>query len=265
MTSLYGSKALPKKVFGEGALLNTFFETMQFYAPAAWELNETMLALWNPEALSNDWVMPDNFHCHLKVMDTVADVAHFDNKPYDIHYKVNRAMPEGRSLGANMVHAIDGMIVREISRRCDYNPIHIGYLCDLIESGDTKGNSTKRERDKLLIRLWEHYEASGYLSARVLGLLDEHNFGLVSPAIISDLIQTLPLNPFKVVAVHDCFRCLPHYGNDLRRQYNLQLKMIAESNLLSFLISQIIKRQVPIGKLDPSLHRDIMETNYALS
>lgn len=265
MTSLYGSKALPKQVFGEGALLTLFYDTMQRAAPAAWELNETMLALWNPEALSHDWVMPDNFHVRTKVMDTVTDTVHFLNQPFQVHYKVNRPMEEGRSLGANMVHSIDGMIVREMSRRCDYNRQKVSQICDWIESGAVKDTSGQGRNTTMVQQLWAHYESTGYLSARILNYLQEDNFGFVSPAAISELIQSLPSKPFKVIAVHDCFRCLPHYGNDLRRQYNLQLHLIAKSDLLSSLLSQITGQQIHINKLDPTLAYDILETDYALS
>lgn len=63
----------------------------------------------------------------------------------------------------------------------------------------------------------------------------------------------------------DCFRVLPNYGNDLREQYNRQLMLIAKSNLLQYLLSQIVGRQLSIGKLDPNLWQDIMDTDYALS
>ena len=61
------------------------------------------------------------------------------------------------------------------------------------------------------------------------------------------------------------FRCHPNYANDLREQYARQLMLIAKSELLSDLISQIIGRTVKVGKLDPELHLEIMDTDYALS
>ena len=61
------------------------------------------------------------------------------------------------------------------------------------------------------------------------------------------------------------FRCLPNYGNDLRRQYNQILSDIARSDMLSFLMSQIMKRPVKLEKADPELWKDILEANYALS
>ena len=61
------------------------------------------------------------------------------------------------------------------------------------------------------------------------------------------------------------FRVLPNYGNDLRRQYNQLLAEVSRSDLLSFLVSQIVKRRITVTKLDPDMFDDILETNYSLS
>jgi len=46
---------------------------------------------------------------------------------------------------------------------------------------------------------------------------------------------------------------------------NLQLQLIAKSDMLSYLVSQIVQRPVGVGKVDPSLYQDIAQANYALS
>lgn len=267
MTAFYGSTAVPKQVFGEGGLLNVFYQTMNDLAPGAWELNEAMLAIWDPQALSNDWVLPDNFHVHVKVMGRVKDTVHFLNEPFDVFTNVNMPIESGRSLGANMTHSIDGMIVREISRRCDYNPTLIQNLKSDIENYKPSNltDSTSAYDDETVLILWDHYKRSGYLSARILDHLNSQNLAKVDRAIILDLIESLPKKPFKVVAIHDCFRCLPNYGNDLREQYNRQLMLIAQSNLLSDIMSQIMGRHISVEKLDVNLWKKIPETNYALS
>lgn len=266
MTSLYSSKAVPKRIFGEGALLDVFYGTMSDAAPGAWELNEAMLTFWNPEALSHDWVLPDNFHVKVKVMDSVKETVHFLNQPFDVFHKVNQPMAEGRSLGANTIHSIDGMICREMGRRCDYDIVQVNYLYDLLAAdGATYGQNTSTEKDKLVVILWDHYQRTGYLSARIIDVLNADNLGHVDAAIIWELLESLPDKPFRVLSVHDCFRCHPNYGNDLREQYARQLMLIAKSELLSDLISQIIGRHVQIGKLDPELWQDILATDYALS
>jgi hypothetical protein len=264
MTALYTSKSVPKKVFGEGALLDVFYSSLTELAPAAWELNETMLALWDSTALDHSWVLPDNFHVHVKVMAQVRDTVHFLNEPFDVFYNINAPIMEGRSLGANTIHSIDGMIVREMTRRCDYNPDQIDRLYKQVNVSNN-GVSTSRAKDAMVMTLWDNYLATGYLSARILDYLDDLNMGHVDRHEIKALLDSLPVKPFKVVSIHDCFRCLPHYANDLRKQYNYQLQLIARSRLLSSIVSQLVGRPVPVNQLDPQLWKQVGNTNYALS
>lgn len=266
MTSLYGSQAVPKEVFGEGLQLKIFMDTMERLAPAAWELNQAFLDMWNPEALSHDWVLPDNFHVHVKVMDRVTETVQFLNEPVEVFYNVNAPTAEGRSLGANCIHSIDGMIVREMTRRCDYDMETVRNVQRILFTEWERPEAfCYTENFVLTEKLWSHYQESGYLSARILEHIDEETVHLVDREVVLALLDSLPEKPFKVIAVHDCFRCLPNYGNDLREQYNRQLMLIAKSNLLQFLVSQILGRDVKLGKLDPDLWKDIMDSEYALS
>jgi hypothetical protein len=264
MTAFYNSTAMPKLIFGEGQFLELFYGTLQNRAPGAWEINETMLAIWDPGKFSNDWVLPDNFHVHIKVMARETEMVNFLNEPFEVSYEVNKPMTGGRSLGANMVHSLDGMIVREIERRCNYDWRNYNDLVHYISRG-AAGRSVHREKDALVQTLWDHYQRTNFLSARILSYLDMENLGLVNPRVIKDLLESLPDVPFRVMSVHDCFRCLPNYGNDLRRQYNILLAQIAGSSLLGDIVSQIVGRPIVTGKLDPSMVSDIFDTNYALS
>lgn len=269
MTSLYGSKAVPKEVFGEGILLSCFENTMSENAPAVWELNQAFIDIWDSTATINSWVLPDNFHVHVKVMDRVMETVHFMNTPYETFRNVNQATEEGRSLGANTVHSIDGMIVREMSRRCNYNETAVHHLRNYIQALDEGYqviNCYDDDPSSEAVRtLWKHYEESGYLSARILDHLHLHNLHLVQREKITELLDSLPAKPFEVISVHDCFRCLPNYGNDLRKQYAHQLALIGKSKLLQFLLCQILHRNVTIGKLDDSLWREMGDAEYALS
>ena len=268
MTSLYGSEAVPKEVFGEGLLLNVFYQTMEELAPGAWELNKAFLSMWDPNATVNSWVLPDNFHVNVKVMDTIKERVHFLNQPFDTFVKVNQPMEEGRSLGANTVHSIDGMIVREISRRCTYNVSKVNLIRKWIsewQNNQLPKQDYSDEASNSLNILMTHYGNSGYLSARIMDFIHSKNITMVPKSLLEELLNSLPDKPFEVIAVHDCFRCLPNYGNDLRKQYNLQLMLIANSELLSYLISQLLGKRVHVGKLDRNLWQDIEFTEYALS
>ena len=104
------------------------------------------------------------------------------------------------------------------------------------------------ETDNMMLTLANHYEASGYLSARILNYITEYNINLIDRLEIQKLIDSLPEKPFTVVSTHDCFRVHPRYGNDIREQYLNQLKLIEDSSLLSFLLSQHYLTYVPVNK-----------------
>ena len=265
MTSLYGSTAVPKQVFGEGKLLQVFVDTMSNVAPAAWALNQVFLDIWDSTVLSHDWILPDNFQVHVNVMGTVKEKVQFFNKPYEVVTKVNMPKEKGRSLGANVTHSIDGFLVRELTRRCDYRPDVVAKIQGMIFNCWEKNELQDTVNNRMLEKLWFHYLDSGYLSARILDYITQDNISYIDRSVIQELIDSLPVKPFKVMSIHDCFRVLPNYGNDLREQYNLQLTLIAKANLLSFTLSQVMGREIKVDKANPNMWKHIMDSNYTLS
>jgi hypothetical protein len=263
MTVLYGSEAVPKNVFGEGALLDLFETISERELPGVWALNKAMLRLWNPNALKYAWHLPDNFHVETKVMGGLIHRVNFMGQPTDVHTRVNQPQPEGRSIGANLTHSIDGLIVREMGRRCSYDPAVIAEVKTALHAG--RGFGHNRHKDKQLATLWSHFKASGWLSARIFDYIDMENVGIVDRDRVFELIATLPAKPFSMLANHDCFRVHPNHAGDLRRQYNRQLAELNESTMLNFLCSQILGVEVKTDKQAMLNSSGILESNYALS
>jgi len=126
----------------------------------------------------------------------------------------------------------------------------------------TKGKG--RQKDILLAKLWKNYLNTGFLSARVIDLVDENNISLISAHKLNDILVTLPVKSFSVLTVHDCFRAHPNYGNDVRRQYNHILSSLAKSDILSDLATQITgskKEFIKVGDIGDQ----IINANYTLS
>lgn len=266
MTSLYNSEAEPKKVFGAGVLLTKFYETMEEELPAVWELNQYYKSIWDATRSTYEWVLPDNFHVVCKVTDYVNEEVLFLGEHFDVVTKIHGPTAEGRSLSANTTHSIDGMIVREIGRRCNYNPTKVERIRALLNDPSKWTHDAAFGQDgQLLLALLQRYKSSGYLSARILDCIHEHTAHLVPCDAVLELIASLPAKPFEVFSIHDCFRCLPTYGNDLRKQYTLQLHLIAKSKMLSDLLTQLMGHDVQISPLDPTLADDILKSEYALS
>lgn len=203
MCSLYGSKAEPVKVFGEGKMLDLFYQAMWQEAPGAWELNELFIDL--PDGKTTEYVttLPDGFTSHVKVEGKELEVFHFAGAPFEHYNTVEIPASVGyRALGANTTHGVDAYVVREMTARCNYDPEvveNVRALCD----GCVGVWAATTENYQMVEKLWELYQLSGKLSVRILNYLDYDSIKLVSICEIMELVDSLPAKPFKVVSVHD--------------------------------------------------------------
>ena len=137
MPLFYGSKQKPKDVFGKDTPeYYAFYEAVKTVAPGACELLELFLASWQPYALDHSWVLPDGFNVYVPVMvqvETKIEVDELDHATFSYLHEINQGTKKGLSIAANTVHSVDGMVVREICRRCHYDPIKLNGIKNLIE------------------------------------------------------------------------------------------------------------------------------------
>lgn len=177
------------------------------------EMNYPMKAMiyfleyWNQEAYEYQYTMPDGFRVRFKVFDTIRKEVSFLGKNYFVNAKENKPIPDGRCLSANMVHSLDALIVREILYRSSITPERKQQLLSF------KGAKRMSPEVKKLYELWQRY---GFLSAKILHLVDENSAGFFGDAY-TQMVEALPEKNFDVLPIHDCFRVLPKYGNDLRK------------------------------------------------
>jgi len=71
--------------------------------------------------------------------------------------------------------------------------------------------------------------------------------------------------PFEIVTIHDEFKCHPNNCNHLRQHYIDILASLAESTILSDILSQLHGVQGKYNKLSNDLGAKIRLSNYALS
>lgn len=260
MTALYGSTATPAAIFGDD--VDLFYETMEKMAPGAWDLNLGIQELWDEiDGNTYDWYLPDGFYACIETQDKEGINFRFLDTEYTVIQKVNQRPRFHKGLGPNLIHSVDGMVVREMLRRCMFNPMVTARVTQLITDGanGTTGRSAEKVKE-----LWTLYQESGFLSVRILDYLFDDTIGLVDQTVIANLMMTLPMKPFEVVTVHDCFRCHPNYGNDLRRQYNQILCDIKNSTIMAFIASQVAERPVTSRKVGKISDDVILNANYAI-
>ena len=266
MTAFYGSKVTPLDVFGEN--IDVFYETLEKMAPGAWETNLEIQELWNMvDETYYQWYLPDGFFCHIDTEDKERVPFKFLDEEYSVVQTVNQKPKFHKGLGPNMIHSVDGMIVREMFRRCMHDPVQIyGRIVPLITNDKIKGGTSGKSAERLN-ELWSYYKETGFLSTRIFDFIYEDTLGIIEDRLaVAKLIQSLPAKPFDLVSVHDCFRCHPNYGNDVRRQYNHILADINDSTIMEFMAQQIVEdprlQVVKTGRISRDV---ILNANYTLS
>lgn len=278
MTSFYGSKKTPKDIFGEDTPeLNAFYQAAHAIAPGAWELLQDLLASWQPWALEHAWKLPDGFDARVKVMqkqETRIEVDELDHATFTYEYYENKGSKTGLANVANVVHSVDAYILRCIHRRCNYDRGVVENIHEQIKNElQTRGILRVEHEVIVLPNKVQYYidqaERSGMVDIVILPHLDRTGIRGVPSWILrklKDIIESMVAHrPFEVVTVHDEFKCHPNNMNHLRQHYINVFAELAESNVLSDILSQIHGQKGTFTKLSNNLGQLIRGSNYALS
>jgi hypothetical protein len=262
MTAMYGSKAVPKRVFGEGTPeLAAFYQVIDELLPGVNALNQELIALWRDDVHAHYWQLPDGFEVAIKVIVEADHPIEFNGVKHVLRVKHNLPKKGGIALGANIIHSVDGMIVREMNRRCNFDVNQVNKLRQLT----TGGTSLCRPKDQELLKILRLCRSAGFLSGVVIEHLDEKNFGHLDASEVRKLRMLLlsMQKSFPVVCIHDCFKFHANNGNEVREHYRNILAELASSTVLQHIASQILRKPLTLKVDDIS---DLIEdSSYALS
>lgn len=276
MTSFYGSKLIPKTIFGEKTPeLDAFYQAATTVAPGAWELLQDLLASWQPYALSHNWKMPDGFDVRVKVMnkrEVRLEVDELDHATFTYEFFENIGSKSGLSNAANMTHSVDAYILREMHRRCNYDLAKIEDVDYMLECeinkrklGGAYPDATTNEQVTYYV---QQYERSTLVSAAILPCLDPRSVRALSQEHLEALSKMtkgmLQYKPFELVTVHDEFKSHANNVNWVRWNYKEILAEIADSDVLDDLLGQITGTPGTFPKLSFNLGDQIRNSNYAL-
>lgn len=276
MTVLYGSKAEPKAIFGEGTPeLAAFYEAMQIIAPGPCELLQDLLDSWQPFALNHEWQLPDGFNAKVKVMqmnECRIEVDELDHASMTYQYYTNESSEKGLSNVANVIHSIDGFILREMVRRCNHHngtTLAVDKLLETELLARSLGEVLELTTNEDLQYYVDLYEASGMASVVILPHLNAQTVSQLSDAhlrALKALTNTmLAYKPFPLVTIHDSFAAHANNVNWVRHWYKEILAELADSNILDHVLSQIHGMPGHFTKLSNNLSQLIRNSNYALS
>lgn len=264
MTHFYGSKEKPKEIFGDETIeLEKFYEAQAEVAPGAVIAMDELLQSWQPWAKSHEWVLPDGFNAKCKVMtpvDVKIEIDELDHATFTHRFYENEGTERGLSIAANIIHSIDGMIVREMNRRCNYDKdvlVKAQQLVrrELAQHGPipTTVNCTKF----LSLIEAEHIATGKYLPS---------DYSVNDLLRLDILIATvLQHKSFPIICVHDEFKCHANNMDHLRQHYIDIFAELADSVLLDDILTQVRNKPTTIPKRDAGVSSLIRQSNYALS
>ena len=276
MKSFYGSKAEPIKIFGEDTPeLSAFYQAATTVAPGAWGLLQELLASWNPMALVHSWKLPDGFDARVKVMETVEariEIDELAHSTFSYQYQENVGKKKGLSNAANVVHSIDAYVLRCVHRRCNYDLGMVTNAALMMEEELAKRKlfvqGLRGEVSEKVTYYVAQYERSGIADVVILSYLTKVDMGHLTTehlkALANIAMGMLMYKPFEVVTIHDEFKAHGNNMNHLRKQYANVLADLADSELLSDLLSQLTGTKGTYKKLSNNLSTSIRSSSYAL-
>jgi len=132
MTAFYGSRANPKRLFGEDTPeLKAFYDMLVIVAPGAWEMMQIIQRCWNPEATEYRWKMADGYQVVTPVTDVFSQKLEIpDVGAYTYNTTIKCTKDFGVSLAANITQSIEGSICRELIRMCNIDGFNIMTIFD---------------------------------------------------------------------------------------------------------------------------------------
>jgi hypothetical protein len=281
MTSLYGSRKTPKDIFGEDSPeLEAFYRAMLVVAPGAWELLQDLLNSWQDYTLAHEWKMPDGGDVRVKVMarrETRIEVDELNHASFTYEFYENEGLPKGhpksKSNVANVTHSMDAYVLREMHRRCNYDrqvmeEVGINIQMELIQRDMGKAVNLEYQSGKIAYyqRQWQRSTLASsvilpFITEDTVQALDTEHLKALA-LIVDGMLQH---KPFPLVTVHDEFKAHANNINWVRWHYREILAEVADSEVLSDIMSQIHKQPITYVRLSTNLGDYIRKSNYALS
>lgn len=158
----------------------------------------------------------------------------------------------------NVIHSIDGMIVREMNRRCNYDPAQLKKVRELVLA--ELGEKAWLDQPEL--------DATKFLPLGVIEYIDSSSIKDYSDndlfRLLNLLNRTLEYRSFPIITIHDDFKCSPNHMNKLRENYIEIFCELNESDIISDILTQIRGKTTTIHKAQ-ILSSQFRNSDYALS
>ena len=111
---------------------------------------------WNPDALSHTWHLPDGHVAHVKVTEMVSariEVDELEHTTFTYQFEANQPSDVSSSLAPNVIHSIDGYIVREMVLRAHTQGFELAHVHDAFCSHPNHMNKVRQNYIDILAEI----------------------------------------------------------------------------------------------------------------
>ena len=261
MTGLYGSLAVPKRIFGK-ELLPYFYQALEEMCQGAMQLLEMLRASWDSYAYVHYWVLPDGHTAYVpvtEVIETRIEISELGYKPV-VTFTANNPKDKGISNIANVVHSIDAYVLRSLVRRCNYNKSQINRFLEM-------SLFPKYKDINLNIESIKRYLKTGLVDISTIQEINIKNIVYYPTEMINELRRickmVLTHKPFEIICIHDSFACHPNNMNQLRMHYNEILAELSDSQVIDDILQQLYGDDDYVERGE-SISKYIRNSNYGI-
>ena len=133
-----------------------FYKVLENSFTGAQEVMHLIQSCWNPTALEHSWTMPDGHVVKCKVKEMVnarVEVDEIGHSSFTYRFETNQPSILSGSLCPNVIHATDGLIVREMVRRANKQGFLLAHVHDAFCFIPTYGNKVRQNYIDILCEI----------------------------------------------------------------------------------------------------------------
>lgn len=230
----FGSRKVPRETVG-AENMERFTQAFMTTFPGPWNVLRYLENLWQSDVHSHRWTMPDGFEVIQWNTGIEEETVSLFGKDVTVQKQVHTTEQRGIALMANVVHATDGFICREMVKRAQFDS---DVASILLHEGFPQ--TVHQDLDGLLYL----YRKSQFLSVDLINVMNHQTFRLLSEAErleIAMLLEHLAAKKkaFYLLPVHDSFSCEAQYCNDMCDMYRYLMQQLWDSTLLDSIAEDI--------------------------
>ena len=229
-----------------------------------------LLGSWQSFALEHSHTLPDGFLSKVPVLQKMKakiEIDELDHATLTYIYEDNIGTETGLSVAANGTHGVDAFLVRETVRRCNYDLEQLVEVRQLLAKHHGIQYAAIGCPTPAIVQTTIDHN---FVSLRGVEFINENNINQFPKEYrceLMELIDEVLAKPsFKVLTIHDEFKCLPNYVNHMRLVYQQILAELADSRVGEQMIQEL--RNDPsyvLTKLSTDLGAEILKSEYFLS